>query len=194
MGSKVSTSLVLSVASVATGGVIGGLMVFYRVVEYGVVVDMMTAMGTAVIAVKQYFPTPVDQMKVKPWKVVVGLREGYDTDAKVHIHEEVEEVFRAWMHERVFVENLPVLSGMVGPVEHLLYPYRNGGTGRIISEECIVIHGDLTVSYDKRRDDAEVLRTVRSLAAAFHVPIQQGRIYFDYDGTQYRSDAVKPSV
>lgn len=173
------------------GGAVGLLLAFVHGWD---IVEPVT--GIATLAISGYVAWENQQlqkrlgdsaMEQKKFEVTFGLQQGYTAEGKTFSIEQARGFVKEWMELRIKNQQ-PFLTGMLDSM-HLVYPVRNGETGkRVIEEPGAIYFGSLSPNYDKGRSDEEVVLTLNSLARHLGEKMQQKRVYMSFCGKQWTID------
>lgn len=127
-------------------------------------------------------------MPLKSFALTIGMREGYEADAKIYHLSDIEQVIAQWMKGRID-QKLSIITGMLQS-STLLYPVRNNNEdgSRIITEPTCEYTGTLSAKYDADRTDAEVIQTISDLARWVGEKMNQKRVYCTYCDQQWVVD------
>lgn len=126
-------------------------------------------------------------MEQKKFEITFGLQKGYTAEGGVLTIEQARGFVKEWIEIQI-TNQQPFLTGMLDSM-HLVYPVRNGESGkRVIEEPGAIYSGSLSPNYDKGRNDQEVVETLNSLARFIGQRMEQKRVYLSYCGKQWTID------
>lgn len=113
-----------------------------------------------------------------PFRVTVGLIEGYDPTAKRHTLDEVEAIIGDWL-VACREEGLPELPGMVSE-RTMLYLRRNDGA--LFKEPVAIFEGEVNpLRVPEGISEERLIFTFWGLAQLFVVKFKQERVYLKFD-------------
>lgn len=114
----------------------------------------------------------------RPFRITVGLREGYGDDGKVHPVEHAVRTAQRWMKSRAERKE-PFLSGVITQGE-VLYtqPRRNGVSSE--REPVMLFTGEVIPIFTGHLDDDTVRALLNELAAELGEALGQEDVYVAY--------------
>jgi hypothetical protein len=113
-----------------------------------------------------------------PFRVTVGLIEGYDTTAERHTLDEVKHIVGRWLLSCKH-NGLPELPGMVSE-KTMLYTRRPDG--ELLEEPIAVFEGEVNpLRVPEGTTEERLILTLWDLAEMFAFELHQTRIYVKFD-------------
>jgi hypothetical protein len=123
-----------------------------------------------------------------PFRVIVGLMEGYGEGATLHLQEEVEGIVGSWSLE-CRANNLPELQGMFSP-KTMVYARRSDG--KLLREPVVVFEGEANPM--RIASDVTELQYIKAfwvLAEHLAEALNQTRIYIRFNQRTIVLEEVK---
>jgi hypothetical protein len=113
-----------------------------------------------------------------PFRVTVGLIEGYDATAKRHTLDEVKHIIGKWLVS-CKCNGLPELPGMVSE-KTMLYTRRNNG--ELLEEPVVVFEGEVNpLRVSEETKEERLILALWALAEMFVFEFNQKRVYLKLD-------------
>lgn len=113
-----------------------------------------------------------------PFRVTVGLIEGYNVTAKRHTLDEVKRIIGKWLLS-CKCNGLPELPGMVSE-KTMLYTRRDDG--ELIEEPVAVFEGEVNpLRVPEGTDEKRMILALWGLADMFVFELNQTRVYVKFD-------------
>ena len=116
----------------------------------------------------------------KSFQIVIGLTEGYGTNA-VHTKDEVVGLIKDWLTHHVSVRVRPCITGGTLIPGTTVYAWKSPGTGLVANdEEVLLFVGEVNTLYSFGVPDGEILRVLKELASYLGTTLNQSRMYMTY--------------
>ncbi|MGA8169259.1 MAG: hypothetical protein WB816_00240 [Methylocystis sp.] len=128
---------------------------------------------------EDYALVPGSRGPRRDFRIVIGLREGWDEQGRVFDVSEAVRTARGWMKRRVEA-GLPALSGMFsrGEVTYA-WPRPDGGVGSD-QEPVAIFIGEAVHAYLGHLPDAEIEALLNDLAMELGAALGQERLYIAF--------------
>ena len=130
--------------------------------------------------------TELSSTSGRNFRGALGLRPGFDCSQDIAANTGTrEEIFLCWERwsQHRFDQGKPYLGIVVGPVEELLYGFKEDGKLVHRREPVVMIHGEIGSYHDNLNDD-EVVETLRSLFEHLGSVFKQTTVRFLFHGSQ----------
>lgn len=122
------------------------------------------------------FPTRTNVRR--SFRILCGLREGYNAKGTICEVKKVIDAVHQWMKKRVEGDN-PFLEGSFSR-EVLVYTWKGAKEGDDTPEPAIIFQGEVSIAYNSQMEDKEVIELLNEIATIMATLTKQTRIYVAY--------------
>ena len=126
----------------------------------------------------KYILVPTRTNVRRSFKIICGLREGYNVNAKICEGKGVIDAVHQWMKKRAQKDE-PFLTGSFSR-EVLTYTWKGAENNNDAPEPAIVFQGEVSIAHNPQMEDKEAIELLNEIAIIIATSTKQTRIYVAY--------------